>query len=69
MHRVPRRPTSMRGGFGQSRMLDRTPAHVQAAHDEAGAALRLFHKELGFAAAVGERAALRLQYPPRAREP
>jgi len=43
----------LRGGFAQSRMLERTLARVQSGDYEAGAALRLYDKDLGFAAEVG----------------
>jgi len=50
----------LRAGFGQSRMLDRTMARVQSEHYEAGAALRLYDKDLAIVAAVGEEAGLSL---------
>jgi len=43
----------LRAGFGQSRMFDRTLARVLAGRYEAGAALQLYDKDLGIAAAVG----------------
>lgn len=41
------------GGFGQSRMFERTLARVTAGQYEPGAALRLYDKDLGIVAAVG----------------
>jgi 3-hydroxyisobutyrate dehydrogenase-like beta-hydroxyacid dehydrogenase len=44
--------TVLRAGFGQSRMFDRTLARVQARDYEAGAALKLYGKDLGIVAGL-----------------
>lgn len=50
----------LRAGFGQSRMLDRTVGRVQAGNYDAGAALRLYDKDLALLARMGERTELQL---------
>ncbi len=45
----------LRVSFGQSRMLERSLARVLVGNLEAGAALRLYAKDLGLVADVGER--------------
>lgn len=50
----------LRAGFGQSRMLERTLGRVRARNYEAGAALRLYEKDLAIVAAMGEEAGVPL---------
>lgn len=44
----------LRASFGYSRMLDRTIARVESGSYDAGAALRLYEKDLGLVAEVGD---------------
>ncbi len=55
------------GGFGQSRMLERTLERVQTDDYEAGAALALYEKDLGILTAFGEHAGLQLPMADSAR--
>ncbi len=50
----------MKVSFGQSKMLERTLGRVLAGNFEAGAALRLYAKDLGLIDAVGREAGARL---------
>ena len=57
----------LRAGFGQSRMLDRTLARVEAGEYAAGAALQLYEKDLGITAALGREVDLALPVTAAAR--